>query len=362
MTVLCRSWVFLACLLWAFSSAIADERPVALLTTNVADSLALSRDGHLLAVGDRSPAITVYQFPQLSVQVSLKKTEARGTCNVQFSHEGARLLSECLPVGMRPLEVWSLANPDRPRQVARGAATNDAEGFPYAAALSPVGNGLAGIQLLKNGRFVVETYTLESGKPQYRFDQPPDQNCRLRAVSFSPSGKELAATGIEPVSKEWRVIVWDVATAKVQRVLSGGLVTEPSGAMTRVLSVGFSKSGNRLAAGNANGHVRIWNTKDWRLESHIKLGGTIMAFLPDDETLVTQDAEASSNVILWAIPSGERRKTLRASIVAYITCLAVAPDGRAIVVGGYFERPSEAYLKCADGGGGVVEVLRTDET
>src|SRR5262249_33544958 len=67
------------------------------------------------------------------------------------------------------------------------------------------------------------------------------------AVAFSPDGRRLATGSLEGL-----ITVWDVATWRVLRTLTG----HTSG----VSSVAFSPDGTRLASSSLGGVIKVW---DW---------------------------------------------------------------------------------------------------
>ncbi len=175
----------------------------------------------------------------------------------------------------------------------------------------------------------------------------------ISVLEISPNGKLLASVGLD----ERNIYLWDVASAKLIRVLEGhksdvtdvsfsadskSLVTcsrdrsakiwdLASGVITIVFEIGdekgvaFSPDGKLLAASDATGKsVNLW---DIGKQAIIKnLGGTGgSVFSPDGKTLFNHDEE---NVYAWDVKSGQKLF----SQPGRNTLISISPDGNKIAV------------------------------
>jgi WD40 repeat protein/DNA-binding SARP family transcriptional activator len=140
------------------------------------------------------------------------------------------------------------------------------------------------------------------------------------AVSFSPDGSQLATIGSS------RVIVWDAATGRRSRTLSGVRVP--------LEDVTFSPDGSRLAAGAGNGQAIVWDPRNGRrlvvLPSAVHgVGAATLRFSPDG-TMLAADNEIG-DIWIWNVGS---RRVLRTIRTSYSPCgIAWSPDGTRLATG-----------------------------
>ena len=104
-------------------------------------------------------------------------------------------------------------------------------------------------------------------------------------------------------------------------------------AFDAILSVTFSPDGNYLAAGSANGEVRLWRTEEWKpsvtLHGHRDWVWSL-AFSPDGKLLASSSEDKT--VKLWDVTSGQCITTLQEG-VAKIWSVTFSPDGRLLATG-----------------------------
>jgi WD40 repeat protein len=177
------------------------------------------------------------------------------------------------------------------------------------------------------------------------------------AIAYSPSGKLLAGAGGDGV-----VYLWDAATGNEVRRLQGH--------KNQAVSLAFAVKGDVLAVGDAF-NIRLWQvdsgkllqvleSKSGRVESvsltpdgrHVAAagmgiretaGGNILhgapawqpyskavIFSPDGQFLITVGATA---IIVWETVSGKQVDRLNGPGQRG-ACLALAPDGRTVAIGG----------------------------
>ena len=160
-----------------------------------------------------------------------------------------------------------------------------------------------------------------------------------------------------------RVLVWEVATAKVlKRVqgppppLSAGVIsrrylalgavqesivrlydlqtghqTQLKGHKGRVRGLSFSPDGTMLASGSVDGTIRLWNTANGEalatLPGHMEEASDV-AFSPDGRTLASLNMRLA--VKLWHIPT--RRELVTWDFPRLGEKLRFSPDGRFLAV------------------------------
>jgi WD40 domain-containing protein/caspase domain-containing protein len=195
------------------------------------------------------------------------------------------------------------------------------------------GSGAATVKLwdVASGR---ELHTLGGGHTNVTdFDVPSN-------VAFSPDGKMLALGGSGSGAPGGTVKLWDVASGRALRALSGHAVA--------VNSVAFSPDDTVLASGNNDGTVRLWDVATGRelrtLSGHTSgfncgWGLKSIGFSPDGWTLASGSGErnlasgsADDTIKLWDVTTGRELRTLSGHSDAVDT-VAFSPDGRMLASG-----------------------------
>jgi WD40 repeat protein len=149
-------------------------------------------------------------------------------------------------------------------------------------------------------------------------------------LAFSPDGKHLVW------SAGWTVHLWDVVAAKEVHRLEG------AGHGKTTWGIAFSPDGKLLAAGRhksatSSGTIQLWNVASGRLMREVLMPvdlGRGLIFAPDGnsiavnclEFVVRLDATTGKELARYAYKSPNR--------LTYVSCLAFAPDGKTLVVGG----------------------------
>src|SRR5262249_726295 len=123
----------------------------------------------------------------------------------------------------------------------------------------------------------------------------------FNSLAFSPDGKSLASAGIRfeytrgmipdkpdlknPIGSmprnHYEVVLWDLDTGKVKRVLKGE---------AHWFSVAFSPDGKFVVAADQQGEVRVWATATGKLErtlSHDRGASCWAVLSPDGKWLAT---------------------------------------------------------------------------
>jgi len=152
----------------------------------------------------------------------------------------------------------------------------------------------------------------------------------IRTVAFSPCGRRLA-TGDE----ESTVILWDAQTGKVEQRMQTG---DDGGA---IWSLSFSVTGMRLASGDWNETICIWDVTTTTgvllrtIPEEIKEGarpGCKVRFSPTNNTLASLHEQAPhfsetkrGQIKVWDIESGEQAGSFNGR-----NFVVFSPDGRTI--------------------------------
>jgi WD40 repeat protein len=150
--------------------------------------------------------------------------------------------------------------------------------------------------------------TVVGGKPEVRLWDLSARKHRLDlkglarpadGIACSPSGRWLAAAG----ESEGTIRVWDLASGLEQQA-------RPH---PRVAAVAFSSDGKRLASGDRNGLVHLWD--DWNPLPLAVLDGRLtsvesLAFSPDGQWLLAGGAGVSGTIERWRVSDAELDGTL----------------------------------------------------
>lgn len=147
-------------------------------------------------------------------------------------------------------------------------------------------------------------------------------------VAVSPDGRLAASAG---AGSEAQIVLWDVASGRQVRTLSGhekGVVT-----------VAFTPDGQRLLSGSEDGTCRVWEVETGReLDAYDVEEGWVysLAVSPDGRQAAIGIADwdyRGNRVLLWDFE--QDRPTLECEGIAYpVMGLAYSPDGRHILGGG----------------------------
>lgn len=144
---------------------------------------------------------------------------------------------------------------------------------------------------------------------------------QVHAVVFSPNGKLLASSGFDS-----RLRLWDAGTGHHIATLRGG-----------GYAVAFSPNGKLLANAYGGdgiiGTIGLWDPHTGELRyvlgPHHGLLNCV-AFSPDGKTLASgQDSE----IILWDIPTAQRRLSLTTQHTGAVYSVAFSPDGKTLASG-----------------------------
>jgi WD40 repeat protein len=207
----------------------------------------------------------------------------------------------------------------------RFVAMLEEETDPIAAvAFSPDGHILAA--RAATGR--VRAWTLDRG-------QAGDRMTVVAAPAWDPTPPGAAATSGPVFVRQGRLIacgagdgtvtLQDVASGRVERVLPRG-----SGAgQAAVVALAVRGDGERLAAGDAEGVVQVWDlSADAPPARLVTDQGAIRAVALVGNLL----AVAAGSLDLWDTESGERLLTLETDARA-VNCLEISPNGRILASG-----------------------------
>jgi hypothetical protein len=149
------------------------------------------------------------------------------------------------------------------------------------------------------------------------------------AIAFEPNGKRIVSAG-----KDGVIVVRDVENGQRMVRPLRPEVTYGWDVLPAVLALAVAPDAIRLAAGNADSTVKIWNDSTGAL-LHVLSGHTdavtSVAYAADGKSIISGSADGT--VRTWDAESGQPLRLLKGHAGPIFT-IAVSPDGRLIAAGG----------------------------
>jgi WD40 repeat protein len=162
---------------------------------------------------------------------------------------------------------------------------------------------------------------------------------QIFSVAFSPDGERLA-------SGNWNrnILLWEVRSGNVLHFINGRFKhfwepkgDEQGGHTDSVNSVAFSPDGHTLASGGFDKAIKLWDVETGTLLKTFKGHGDAVlsvTFSPDGNILASSGYDKS--IKLWEIASGKILQTMRGHKKG-VTSVSFNPDGQ-ILASGSFDR------------------------
>jgi WD40 repeat protein len=208
------------------------KRAVPLAAHETATALALSADGQMLALADRSEIALLSP----SGKVAKKLVVQEGVVSrLSFSSDG-RLLAGADQFGN--VRIWSLVS-------GRMEKTLNTQAETTAMVFAPGGQLLATAARDNT----VSIWNLQTGLSQGKFQK---HDATINALAFSSNSQWLASG-----SDDRTIVLWEVAAGKSKRTFKGHDQT--------VTSLAFSPDGRLLASGSGNASVVVWEVSTGKL-------------------------------------------------------------------------------------------------
>jgi len=269
-------------------------------------SVAYSSDGRLIASGDLSGAVRVWDAASGAVIASFR-SESNRVVSVAVSPDGTEIAAGGQDAVVRR---WSLATGTAlPPLTGATAAIN-------AVAYRPDGSQVAAAS--DDGQVYV--WALPGGTLAGIL---PGHTSYVTSLAFTPDASVIAAGGEDDTIRLWAA-------------QDGIALATLEGHSSTVSAVAFSPDGRTLASTGADHTVRLWNLLSASalrtLEGHTE-NVTSLAFSPDGRLLASGAGGIEDNTVrLWEVPSGALLHTLNPP--GPVNAVAFSPDGTALAMGG----------------------------
>ncbi|MFF4741360.1 helix-turn-helix domain-containing protein [Streptomyces sp. NPDC001262] len=283
--------------------------------TSTVGSSAFSPDGTSLATGSYDGTVRLWDVATRRTRATLTG-HTSGVTSVAFSPDGKTLATGSVDKTVR---LWDVAT-----GTTRITLTGHA-GIMASVAFSPDGTTLA----TSSYDGTVRLWDVATGAALNTLTGQPGP---VSLMAFSPDLKTVvSSSGIGPVR------LWDVATGKVRKALEGHTTLVTSAAFSpdgTTLATGSSDNGNSYAMGPGDDTVRLWDVATGKtrkvLTGHTNTV-TSVAFSPDGKSLASGSYDKT--VRLWDVATGKTRNVLTGHVTP-VESVAFGPDGTTLATGG----------------------------
>lgn len=169
---------------------------------------------------------------------------------------------------------------------------------------------------------LVRVWDVDTGKLLSSFQ---DQKGVVLSLAFSPDGKQIASSSINPDNS---FVVWDAD--------SGNVIKRITGHKSHLHRLRFSPDGRFIAAGETDGTVKLWNSDTFEETLHIDAHTAPVVGISFEPTQQKRMATAGEDglVRVWNVNTGEKILELEGHAGAALD-VRYSPDGTRIASSGF---------------------------
>ncbi len=143
----------------------------------------------------------------------------------------------------------------------------------------------------------------------------------LGVLAFSPDGKSLLVGSDSPQKAAW---IWDISSGRELQHFQQD---------TEVTGVAFSRDGTKVATGNRDYLVRVWDVASGKLERSLEGHTNIVwnvRFSPDGKYVVSGSQDRTAR--LWSLATGKEVRRFPGHDNNAAMYLDYSPDGKRVAV------------------------------
>jgi WD40 repeat protein len=268
--------------------------------------LAYSPDGKVIAVPNRQGGVVLWDAEEGKKLTTLEGLRPQVLC-VAWSPDGKHVAAGGWDAA---LKVWDVST----GKVVASFESKE-QWQTLGVCFSPDGKCLA---IARDDAVVLD---LAAKKEVLRI-APVDKGTQVHCVAFSPDGKQLALGG------ESSILLCEAAGGQKLHVLGG---------IGEVSWVSFSPTGRRLAAVGHGGAIKVWEVRTGVETATLSTGSKslhshhVVAFSPDGRRLAA--TAWYSRIVVWDLGSGQEVLNLEKPH-DHVGHLAFRPDGRRLAACG----------------------------
>ena len=304
--------------IWLYDAKTSRELALLATYSTWGHAVAFSPDGTKLAAVDGRKI----QLWDVSTQTKIATFEGQ-VSSVAFSPDGTKLASGSMD---KTVKLW---------EISTGKNINTLTGhteLPRSVAFSSDGTKLASGSMDKT----IKLWEVSTGENISTFTGHTD---RVESIAFSPDGTKLASGSADRTVKLWNVSTGEnintlggtgSTSAAVQMLhIFAGRASKSTQHRSPVTSVAFSPDGTKLASGELEGMVKLWEVATGRnINTFHGPGGLSksVAFSPDGTKLASSISGGYGTVEIWEVATGKNINTI-AGHPDGVDSIAFSPDG-----------------------------------